>query len=157
MKRSQNAQKGMALVVSLIFLLLLTLIGTTSMQNATLQEKMAGSVKLRNASFQLAEAALRSGESVVQGPHFNLAPCRFCLPPPESTRVSAAGVYSGGGQSSGEAWVKAGDGFYVIQNLGLTKHAVNVPLGEDATLYRVTAVGLQGSSRSVLESVYAKY
>jgi type IV pilus assembly protein PilX len=157
MNDSQNAQKGMALVVSLIFLLLLTLIGIASMQNATLQEKMAGSTQSRNASFQLAEAALRTGESAVQGIHFNLAPCRFCLPPPESTRVAAAGVYSGSGQSSGVAWVKAGDGFYMVQNLGETAHAVNVPQGAVATLYRVTAVGLQGKSRSVLESVYAKY
>ena len=37
-----HAQRGMALLVSLVFLLLLTLIGLSSMQNATLQEKMAG-------------------------------------------------------------------------------------------------------------------
>jgi type IV pilus assembly protein PilX len=48
----------MALIVSLIFLLLLTMIGISSMQNASLQERMAGSVKLRNESFQVAEAAL---------------------------------------------------------------------------------------------------
>ena len=35
------------LLVSLVFLLLLTLIGISSMQNATLQEKMASSVTLR--------------------------------------------------------------------------------------------------------------
>lgn len=34
-----RAQRGMALLVSLVFLLLLTLIGISSMQNATLQEK----------------------------------------------------------------------------------------------------------------------
>ena len=45
-------QRGMALLVSLVFLLLLTLIGLSSMQSATLQEKMAGSVALRNQSFQ---------------------------------------------------------------------------------------------------------
>ncbi|WP_459203304.1 PilX N-terminal domain-containing pilus assembly protein, partial [Pseudomonas fragariae (ex Marin et al. 2024)] len=37
-------QGGMVLLVSLVFLLLLTLLGISSMQNATLQEKMAGSV-----------------------------------------------------------------------------------------------------------------
>ena len=49
---SARSQRGMALLVSLVFLLLLTLIGISSMQNATLQEKMAGSVSLRNQSFQ---------------------------------------------------------------------------------------------------------
>ena len=61
-----HAQRGMALLVSLVFLLLLTLIGLSSMQNATLQEKMAASVTLRNQSFQGAESALRVGESAVQ-------------------------------------------------------------------------------------------
>lgn len=37
-----HSQRGMALLVSLVFLLVLTLIGLSSMQNATLQEKMAG-------------------------------------------------------------------------------------------------------------------
>ncbi|NBA96435.1 PilX N-terminal domain-containing pilus assembly protein [Pseudomonas sp. R5(2019)] len=155
--RGQKHQQGMALVVSLIFLLLLTLIGLSSMQSATLQEKMAGSVKQRNESFQIAEAALRAGETAVQAGTFTLALCSYCLPPPESVKVTAAGVYSGTGQSSGVAWVAANSGFYMIQNIGTTATAVHVPTGSAATLYRVTAVGLQGNSRSVLESVYAKY
>ena len=66
MSVAPGAQRGMALLVSLVFLLLLTLIGISSMQNATLQEKMAGSLGLRNQSFQLAEAVLSVGESAVQ-------------------------------------------------------------------------------------------
>uniref|UniRef100_UPI001F1227AD pilus assembly PilX family protein n=1 Tax=Pseudomonas viridiflava TaxID=33069 RepID=UPI001F1227AD len=59
-------QGGMVLLVSLVFLLLLTLLGISSMQTATLQEKMAGSVVVRNQSFQLAESALRLGESAIK-------------------------------------------------------------------------------------------
>ncbi len=44
-----------------------------------------------------------------------------------------------------------------VQNLGVSQDAVNVPSNTPATLYRVTAVGLAGQSRSVLESIYAKY
>lgn len=58
----KHRQRGMALLVSLVFLLLLTLIGLSSMQSATLQEKMTSSVMQRNQSFQIAEAALRMGE-----------------------------------------------------------------------------------------------
>jgi len=54
-----HAQRGAVLIISLVFLLLLTLLATSSMQNATLQEKMAGSLTQRNASFQSAETALR--------------------------------------------------------------------------------------------------
>jgi type IV pilus assembly protein PilX len=44
-----------------------------------------------------------------------------------------------------------------VQNIGVSKKAVNVPINTPATLYRVTAVGIAGHSRSVVESIYAKY
>jgi len=151
----RQKQRGMVLLVSLVFLLLLTLIGLSSMQSANLQEKMAGSVSLRNQSFQAAEAALRIGESAVQLDSYSLAVCsgNQCAPPAESTVVSAAGLNS----TSGVTWIAAGNGFYGVQNIGTTLTAVNVPSNTSATLYRVTAVGIVGSSRSVLESVYAKF
>lgn len=154
--QQRQAQRGMVLLVSLVFLLLLTLIGLSSMQSANLQEKMAGSVSLRNQSFQAAEAALRIGESAVQLDSYSLAVCsgtNQCLPPAESSVVSSAGFNS----ASGVTWIAAGNGFYGVQNIGTTLTAVNVPSNTSATLYRVTAVGIAGNSRSVVESVYAKY
>ncbi|WP_434628166.1 pilus assembly PilX family protein [Pseudomonas sp. Z1-29] len=149
-------QRGMALLVSLVFLLLLTLIGLSSMQSATLQEKMTSSVMQRNQSFQMAEAALRVGESAVQAESYSLPVCTAaqCAPPPESATVTAAGRYS----SSGVLWVAAAGGFYGVQNIGTTLTAVNVPLNTSATLYRITAVAVVGNNqRSVVESIYAKY
>lgn len=154
-----STQRGMALLMSLVFLLLLTLIGISSMQNATLQEKMAGSVTVRNQTFQSAEAALRIGESAVQLSTYTLAVCATttqCAPPAESSVVTAAGTNA----TSGVTWIAAGSGFYAVQNIGTTLNAVNVPSNTSATLYRVTAVGFVGNNRnvrSVLESVYAKY
>ncbi|AWM94368.1 pilus assembly protein PilX [Pseudomonas sp. 31-12] len=148
-----HAQRGMALLVSLVFLLLLTLIGLSSMQNATLQEKMAGSVSLRNQSFQGAEAALRVGESAVQLDSYSLPVCSQCAPPADASTVTAAGSSS----TSGVTWIASGKGFYAVQNIGTTVNAVNVPSNTSATLYRVTAVGIAGNSRSVVESIYAKY
>jgi type IV pilus assembly protein PilX len=156
----------MALIVSLVFLLLLTLLGVSSMQNASLQEKMAGSVSLRNLSFQTAEAVLRLGESSIQNPTFTLAVCNInnnnltCLPPPESAKVTSTGVYTGTGPSSGLPWLAAGTGFYLVQNLGTTGSPVTTPpscqSSSSFTLYRVTAVATQGTSTTVLESIYAK-
>jgi len=151
-----TSQRGMALLISLVFLLLLTLIGISSMQNATLQEKMAGSVSLRNQSFQSAEATLRVGESAVQLDSYSLPVCATttqCAPPAESSLVTAAGANA----TSGVTWIAAGTGFYAVQNIGTTLTAVNVPSNTSATLYRVTAVGIAGSTRSVVESIYAKY
>jgi type IV pilus assembly protein PilX len=149
-------QRGMALLVSLVFLLLLTLIGLSSMQSATLQEKMAGSIALRNQSFQSAEAALRVGEGTVQRDSYALPVCSGiiqCAPPSESSSITAAGFNA----SSGVTWIASGNGFYGVQNIGDSRGAVNVPINTQATLYRVTAVGIAGHSRSVVESIYAKY
>lgn len=147
----------MVLLVSLVFLLLLTLVGVSSMQSATLQEKMAGSVTLRNKSFQTAEAVLRLGESAIQAPNYSLAACTSavtCAPPTDSTRVSQAG-----NSSAGVPWVAAGGGFYVIQKIGETMSPANrppsCPANVAVTLYRVTASVIQGVSRTVLESIYA--
>jgi len=144
----------MTLLVSLVFLLLLTLIGISSMQNATLQEKMAGSLTWRNTSFQAAEAVLRIGESVVQRATYDLAMCTThvtCAPPVESATLSAAGTNA----VSGVNWIATGNGFYGVQNLGATVLAANLPVGTSATLYRVTAVAISGSSRSIVESIQA--
>ncbi len=153
----KHRQRGMALLVSLVFLLLLTLIGLSSMQSATLQEKMTSSVMQRNQSFQLAEAALRVGESAVQVETYSLPACTTtiqCAPPTESATITAAGRNS----SSGVLWVAAAGGFYGVQNIGTTLAAVNVPVNTSATLYRITAVAVVGNNqRSVVESIYAKY
>ena len=57
----------MALITGLIFLVLLTLIGMTAMQTTMLEEKMAGNLRSENLAFQASEAALRAGESYLQG------------------------------------------------------------------------------------------
>lgn len=60
-------QQGAVLVVGLIFLVLLTLIGITTMQVSTLQERMAGNARDRELAFQNAEAGLRNGEIYLLG------------------------------------------------------------------------------------------
>ncbi|MEN5094675.1 PilX N-terminal domain-containing pilus assembly protein [Pseudomonas protegens] len=146
----------MALLVSLVFLLLLTMIGLSSLQNAILQEKMSASLTLNNRAFQAAETALRLGENAVRMDDYRLPVCAGpsqCVPPAESAAVSSAGFNS----VSAVTWIATGEGFYGVQNLGASADAVNLPINTAATLYRVTAVGLAGHSRSVLESIYAKY
>ncbi|MEQ1557352.1 MAG: PilX N-terminal domain-containing pilus assembly protein [Methyloglobulus sp.] len=56
-------QSGAVLIISLIMLLLLTIIGTVGMQNASLEEKMAGNKRDYNLAFQAAESALRAAEA----------------------------------------------------------------------------------------------
>ena len=63
----RTSQAGSALLISLVFLLLLTMIGVASIQDSTLQERMAGNERNRNVAFQEAEAALRAGERWLLG------------------------------------------------------------------------------------------
>jgi type IV pilus assembly protein PilX len=58
-----GGQRGSALVVALVFLLLMTMLGISAMQGSNLQERMAGNLRDRNMAFQAAEAALRNGET----------------------------------------------------------------------------------------------
>lgn len=154
---TNQAERGMALIIALIFLLLLTLVGLSSMQNATLQERMSSSVQFRNQSFQVAEAALRLGETAVGKPDYPLVACASdaACAPPDTTSVTKAG------QGNNVLWVQAGaDGLYGVQRLGPSKIAMACATSNTATdsadLYRITGIGVAGNARTVLESIYAK-
>jgi len=60
---NKKQQSGIALVISLIMLLLLTIIGVTAMRVTGLEEKMAGNSKDQNVAFQAAEISLRDSEA----------------------------------------------------------------------------------------------
>lgn len=59
-------QQGVALVISLIILLMLTLVAVSGMTTTILEEKMAGNFKDRNTAFEAAEASLRAGENYLK-------------------------------------------------------------------------------------------
>jgi type IV pilus assembly protein PilX len=154
-QRANVRQAGMVLLISLVFLLVLSLIGLASMQGGVSQQKAAASLWHRNQSLQSAESGLRLGESVVQRISAALPVCRSavtCAPPGEAFSLSGAGV----NPVSGVAWVALKGGFYGIQSLGTAMGLAHLPPHVSAGVYRVTAVGLSGQSRTVLESVYAR-
>lgn len=62
---ARTRQSGTVLIVGLIILVIITMIGLTSMQTTTQQERMAGNLGDRNAALQFAEGALRQGEAEV--------------------------------------------------------------------------------------------
>lgn len=62
----RKRQQGVALIMALAFLMILTIIGVTALSTTSLQEKMAGNVQDKHAAFQAAESALREAESVVE-------------------------------------------------------------------------------------------
>lgn len=56
-------QRGVVLIVALVVLLVLSMLGVSSMQGTVMEERMAGNMYDRNIAFQAAEAALRAGET----------------------------------------------------------------------------------------------
>jgi len=55
-------QRGAVLVVSLLMLLIITILGLSSVSTMVMEEKMSANTYDRNLAFQAAEAALRVGE-----------------------------------------------------------------------------------------------
>ena len=62
-KTSYNQQRGATLIVALIILLLVTILGISSIRTATVEERMAASTRDKDIALQAAEAALVSAET----------------------------------------------------------------------------------------------
>ncbi|MCK5662053.1 MAG: pilus assembly protein [Thiotrichaceae bacterium] len=62
-----NKQSGAVQFISLIMLLLLTILGVSSMKSTVFEEKMAGNYKDVNTAFQAAEVGLRGAEDYLSG------------------------------------------------------------------------------------------
>lgn len=56
---TKNSQNGAVLIVSLLVLLVLTLIGVSSLDSSILEEKMASNSQISTTAFQAAESAIR--------------------------------------------------------------------------------------------------
>ncbi len=66
--RLPRRERGAALLVALVMLLIMSMIGVTAMQGSAMQERMAGNSRDRNLAFQAAEAALREAEIFLELP-----------------------------------------------------------------------------------------
>ena len=62
----RHRQHGVALIMAMVFLMILTIIGVTVMSTTSLQEKMAGNAQDKHSAFQAAESALRDAEALVE-------------------------------------------------------------------------------------------
>jgi type IV pilus assembly protein PilX len=168
-KEQPQNQQGSALIVSLIFLLLLTLLSVAGIKSSTSQERMAANVKLKSDSFQAAESALRliqyqlslaaSDNKPLPNPCTG-ASCNTidAVFDPDATGTPGAGwvqIPSSTATNHMEVW-------YRITSLGETLAPANTVNAENAyegpgNLYRIVVVSFRGSTRTVLESVYVHY
>ena len=66
----KSSQQGAALVVALVMLVIMTLLGVSSIHTTVTEEKISGQYRNRQLSFEASEAALRDGEGTADA--FNL-------------------------------------------------------------------------------------
>ncbi|MEX0731360.1 MAG: PilX N-terminal domain-containing pilus assembly protein [Aquisalimonadaceae bacterium] len=174
-----SGQRGVALVLSLVILLVLTLISVTAMRGSILEERMAGGLQDHNRAFQAAEAALRDAERYLQSatldPFDNnngLYALNAANRPAWATPVSAAATDGGvityansrpgaGSQAPAIPGVAAQPQYLIevfppVPSPGGSLEA-GVPL-DDLEQYRVTARGFGGNASSVviLQSTYRR-
>jgi type IV pilus assembly protein PilX len=145
----------MALTISMIFLLVMTVIGISAMRMSILQEQMSGNARDHDLAFQAAEAALREAEAFLL--------LSAALPEFDNTnglyQLNAAGRpdWTAELPSDGNGFRTYGadlDGTatrprYFIEelsavNLAGSETETGTPLG-DIAFFRVTAVGYGGA------------
>lgn len=141
-----SRQTGVVLFTAMIFLIILMLIGTNSVQNSTLEERMAGNTRNRDMAFQAAEAALRQAENTLTtwrvGPWTGAVPAGLVNNP---THANDIGYWSNsanwGSYKSVAVSGVAENPRYIIEKLpdvGTVEH------------YRVTARGVGGDTNAVV-------
>ncbi len=174
-------QRGAALVTSLLFLLIMTVIGVTALLVATLEERMSGNLRARNLAFQAAESALRAGELAVAQAMANSTPpivnCASggifpvndvnCDGTLESTPLWQSVNWSSS-QVVAYNYPQANVAAYIVEVVGcipggngsIGNNSLGTgqlcTTGTDPCFYRITARGTGGSSTAVvvLRSIY---
>ena len=87
--RPASSQRGIVLVVGLVFLLVLTIIGITSLRTTTLEERMAGNLQQHTVAFQDAEAKIALVLDSLNGDQSNLSTNDTCASLDPSTYPAA--------------------------------------------------------------------
>lgn len=136
-------ERGAVLVVSLILLLVLSLIGVSSMQGTSIQERMSANLKDQYSAFNAAEAALRQGEAQAQVSYRNDA-------------IDVGGILTGShaasfaGQSVPTWRVEM---LSTLEGSG-SSIVVGIPPQGAAFLVTASSAGISGGSEVMLESIY---
>ena len=169
-----RCQQGAVLIVSLLLLLIMTLIGVTTMSTTSLEEKMAGNMRDKNTALQAAEAALEDGESWIAPLGLQPAETTTCGAPP--CDMWALNVLPDLSSQSQSWWLSNGreygavgskdisdvntDPHYILEAQSFVPDSLdmgqNPPTGK--SIYRVTAHGTGGSddAQVILQTTFVK-
>jgi type IV pilus assembly protein PilX len=176
-------ERGVALIISMILLVLITMVGLASLRSVVLEEKMAANFYDRSLAFQAAEAGLRAGEAVAVAQALATprhAQALALAVPTSNTQCSTScsgGICSAPGTLCEGRWNIAGfTGWTTATGLTLNTQAGSAPqyfveflgssfpcdpdqplIANTCARYRVSARSQAGADRAevVLQSVFA--
>lgn len=171
----QKKQKGAALFVSLVFLLILSVLGVSSMNDTIMQGKMASAIQDGNVALQGAETAVRIAEEAIEG---FISTNDFTAAGPLYTSGNApdpfaAATWTGNTASreTGAVTGQVNQPRYFIELAGMVSdlgssggiaeigNAYGTNTGEsDITTFRIVARGTggTGTSQRVIEAFYGR-
>lgn len=149
-----RAQHGIALVMALILLVLITLVGLAAVRGTILQQRMTSNQYDREQAFQSAEAAVRAaGAQIPSTPSIIWHNCQAggvtCLPNPfnDSTLTSTNIHFVVAGTSTGQYTASStafGQPQFVVENMGnWVDQTTNTGFGSTANSRNY---GVQGAS-----------
>ncbi|MCH8531183.1 MAG: hypothetical protein LAT65_10030 [Saccharospirillum sp.] len=163
---NKAAQKGSALLVSLVMLLLISIISVGAMQSSILQERMSSNMQDRELAFQAAEAALRDAENLILTQNLEwLEQQPFVYTVNEATRPAwNNNAFDNDGNRQSIANPIAGvsqQPEFFIETIELVAPGASTELGvevPDTSYFRITSRGFGGTAQTVvvLTSVYRR-
>lgn len=150
----RRRQQGVALIVSLILLILVTLLGLATVRGTTAQTRMTANFYDRSIAFQSTEAGLAAGAAALEAGTTNIRNCgqggTACagnpfddgtLPPANVVTVASNSVYGAGGNAASQPQ-------YVIENMGTFVDPVSsTGFGQTAN---AAQYGAQGASSTAV-------
>jgi type IV pilus assembly protein PilX len=170
-------QRGVALFIALVVLLIITILGVAGLQTTTLEERMAAASRDRDIAFQAAESALSQAEAFIEtlGPgdlaQFQNNAGGLYVPPVGATAPEWWDVvsWSGGGGITVATSVPgpvAAQPQYIIEHVttivpaedSLNLSNIGASVGAPTEIFRITAYGVGGSDRAevLLQATYGK-
>ncbi len=170
--RKPSQQRGIALVVGLLMLVILAIISISAISTTTLDESMAGNMRDRELAFQAAESALRHAESQLAVLPFSCG--HADVAPPAASYIDVVAADSStlriwDRAASGtpdpwddDSWVHAtaynNDLMGVAEQPRYVVEQLTYDATDNSAVYRVTARGVGSSpvSRSVVQSHFRK-
>lgn len=147
-RANARGQGGAVLVIALIFLVILTLLGTIAASVTSLEERMAGNTRDRDLAFEAAEAALRDAEYRLGNDVGGVTAAQFRASATTLVTTTANDMAYWNGQD----WTTA---TAISQSLNQVSQQPRFFLRRRAAagtteFYRVTARGIGGSANAVV-------